>query len=146
MAIKMEENPYHFPVKAAYTKFYVYSKGTVLCAGLEPYVCEKLGCLNIGEVSKQYTVESDFMETAYKFDLENYRRGEIERETKFIKELYKKHGFVNNELNDMIYSKAYADGHAYGWSEVELHFSDLAEFVKDILTKVGCLNDKVKKC
>lgn len=146
MSIKIEENPYHFPVKTAYTKFYVYSKGTVVCSGSEKYVCEELGCLNIGEVSKQYTVESDFMENAYKFDLENYRRGEIERETKFIKELYKKYGFVNDELNDMIYSKAYADGHAYGWSEVELHFSDLAEFAKDILTKVGFSTDKVKKC
>jgi len=146
MSIEIEENPYHFPVKAAYTKFYVYFKGTVLCAGSESYVCEKLGFSNISGVSKEYTVESDFMETAYKFDLENYRRGEIERETKFIKELYKKHGFVNNELNDMIYSKAYEDGHAYGWSEVESHFSNLAEFVQDILDKVGCLNDKVKKC
>lgn len=146
MVIKIEENPYPFPVKAAYNKFYVYFKGTVLCAGSESYVCEKLGFSNISEVSKQYTVESDFMETEYKFDLENYRRGEMEREKKFVKDLYKKYGFVNNELNDIIYSKAYDDGRAYGWSEVELCFSDLAEFVKDILTKVGCLNDKVKKC
>lgn len=146
MTIEIEENSYLFPVKAAYTKFYVYSKGTVVCSGSEKYVCEKLGFPNIGEVSKQYTVESDFMETAYKFDLENYRRGEMEREKKFVKELYKKYGFVNNELNSIIYSKAYEDGHAYGWSEVELHFSNLAEFAKDILTKVGFSTDKVKKC
>lgn len=146
MPIEIEENPYPFPVKAAYTKFYVYFKGTVLCAGSESYVCGKLGFSNISGVSKEYTVESDFMETAYKSDLENYRRGEMEREKKFVKELYKKYGFVNEELNSMIYSKAYEDGHAYGWSEVELHFSDLAEFAKDILTKVGFSIDKVKKC
>ena len=37
---------------------------------------------------------------------------------------------------DAIYAKAWKDGHAFGYSEVLSHFSDLVEFVEGILSAV----------
>lgn len=40
-------------------------------------------------------------------------------------------------VESKIYSKAWADGHAYGFSEVEIHYSEIAELVLDILKIMG---------
>lgn len=50
--------------------------------------------------------------------------------------LAKTHGNDNKKLMDIVYSKAYDEGHAYGFSEVENHFIDLMDFVDEIVNAI----------
>lgn len=47
--------------------------------------------------------------------------------------LYDTHGEgLPTEVLHVVYGKAWEDGHAYGLSEVEMHFSDLVEFAEKV--------------
>ena len=36
---------------------------------------------------------------------------------------------------EIIYNRAYDEGHANGYTEIEIHFNDLVDFVTEILNK-----------
>lgn len=40
---------------------------------------------------------------------------------------------LSQKIESKIYSKAWADGHAYGFNEVEIHYGEIAELVLDVL-------------
>lgn len=48
--------------------------------------------------------------------------------------LKQEYGFnLTDAQHALVYSKAYQDGHAYGYSEVEGHYRDLVEFAEELL-------------
>lgn len=41
------------------------------------------------------------------------------------KSLFSEFGWEDNEFTNLLFCKAYEDGHAYGWGEVKSHMSDM---------------------
>lgn len=44
---------------------------------------------------------------------------------------------IDDRLFDIVFDKAWDDGHAYGESEIRIHFDDLLEMANKILQKVA---------
>lgn len=65
-------------------------------------------------------------------ELDSFRkkqaRGEMAAEKLWMKELRDDHPELTDKQFDIIYSKAYEDGHSAGCDEVGLHFQDLYYF------------------
>lgn len=52
----------------------------------------------------------------------------------FKQYLHVEHGVnLNEKQHNIVYSKAWADGHSAGYSEVEHHYIELADFAREIL-------------
>jgi hypothetical protein len=52
----------------------------------------------------------------------------------FKQYLYVEHGLnLNEKQHNLVYAKAWEDGHAHGYSEVENHYIELAHFAREIL-------------
>jgi hypothetical protein len=64
------------------------------------------------------------------------RQNEIE--DNFKSDLEKEFGtdILPKSIRDKIFSKAWEDGHAYGHSEVLIHYEDIADFVDDIISAI----------
>lgn len=50
----------------------------------------------------------------------------------FKKEALEHVGLENHPKKDLIYSKAWEDGHAYGFSEVLCHLESLSDFIHEL--------------
>lgn len=49
-------------------------------------------------------------------------------------EMHEKHGVgLTEAVHAKVYARAYDEGHAYGYTEVEEHYIELADFVRDLL-------------
>lgn len=57
---------------------------------------------------------------------------ERERYLEFKGDLFKECGVENDPARELIFTKAWDIGHAYGYSEVYSKFEDLLEFVKAV--------------
>lgn len=62
--------------------------------------------------------------------LQEYRNEESRLVSEFFEDCEKEFGFSNfpNRVKDFIHSKAYEDGHAYGFSEIANKYGELVEF------------------
>jgi len=70
-----------------------------------------------------HTRKAEGMNYPYGYDATEHDR--------FTKDLYAKYGVSDNPKRDKAYSIAWEMGHAYGYSEVESHFSDIVALIKD---------------
>lgn len=57
---------------------------------------------------------------------------ERKRYLEFKEDLFKEHGVENDPARELIFSKAWDTGHAYGYAEVYSEFEDLMDFVKAV--------------
>lgn len=65
-----------------------------------------------------------------------YRKAVSEVEAKFKDWLAREYApWLAKETQDMIWRKAWADGHAHGYWEVENHYMDLADFAEDVVNQ-----------
>lgn len=113
-----------YPVKSEYVIIYVYSEGKILWQGRGE---------NSAEVRKQYPdalIESHFDKEAYGERVGAHRDAMAKKENEFIQDLFEEFGVTDNPKKGLCYSIAYADGHAYGFSEIYSKFSDLVELIK----------------
>tara|TARA_B100000700_G_scaffold178953_1_gene197602 strand:- start:3080 stop:3541 length:462 start_codon:yes stop_codon:yes gene_type:complete len=80
----------------------------------------------------KFIVKVIFNEEDYKKDLEEYKTETNQRMDEFKKELFNLYGSDNQELNELVYDKAWQDGHSGGLGEVESEFQELMDFAENI--------------
>lgn len=55
-----------------------------------------------------------------------------ERELEFKQDLFKEFGVEDDSAREIIFRKAWDEGHSAGYQEVYFEFSELMDFVKDV--------------
>jgi hypothetical protein len=113
-----------YPVKSEYVTIYVYSKGEILWQGFEGSEAE------VRNLYPDALIESHLDEEAYRERVGAHRDAMAKKENEFIQDLFEEFGVTDNPKKGLCYSIAYADGHAYGFSEIYSKFSDLVELIK----------------
>lgn len=63
---------------------------------------------------------------------EAYRAEEVRLYNSFKEEALEDVGLENHPKKELIFSKAWADGHANGYHEVFVHLVDLTDFVRNL--------------
>ncbi|ASV44547.1 hypothetical protein PBI_SCTP2_532 [Salicola phage SCTP-2] len=92
---------------------------------------------NTKEQGDLLVILKDGCEEKYQKDRDAYydKRNQIMED--FKNELLEEEGFTRNDIRkrigEIVYSKAWEDGHSNGLSEVENHFSEYSEMVDEIL-------------
>ena len=130
-----------YPRKEDYIIFYVYSKGTTIFTGtfvnlkkfflLDPemgVMSFKNHITNAGNL-----VEEHFNESEFNRDRKAYADKENALLAEYKKELYENESLFSDKINDIIYGRAERVKHSEGMESVEDEFTDLLDFVGDIL-------------
>lgn len=157
------KNTMAWPRLPDYREITVYDqKGTIdtIKCGDEPFdiermknVCVKTGVLNNSTSlgmdhsfkgyikllrDAGYGVIINENREAYQVDRNKYDDHERELHVAFRRDLYDEHGEgLPEKLLDVVYAKAWSDGHANGFSEVCSCFGNLVDFTKEILKASG---------
>ncbi len=67
-------------------------------------------------------------------DYNSYRSSLIEKlDEKWHKELREEYSHFDDAFYDLVYAKAYEDGHSYGYDEIANYMVNYAEFAENIL-------------
>ena len=130
-----------YPRKEDYILFYVYSRGSVAFEGTfkdlkSHFLLDKeLGVTSVKKIIQNAGnfVEESFNEIAFKRDRKAYYDKENDLISEYKKALYEEESLFSDEMNDIIYSRAWSENHSEGYESVEEEFTDLLDFVGDII-------------
>lgn len=90
------------------------------------------------QMAREYADKLEIWErecVLHKLLMDDYREEEIRLTKQFYDDAIKEAGLSNHPKKDIIYSKAWEDGHSGGYSEVFNKLLDLAEFVEKLESK-----------
>ena len=123
------ENKIKHPRKADFIKYYCYKAGKVIASGVSYEEAVK--------IKKQYNsclIESVVDMEAYEKAYQEYRKGALEAEKRWRKDIEKEYGVsFDDKVIEIIFKKAWEEGHSNGLREVEHYFAEYLDLVKEIL-------------
>jgi len=79
-----------------------------------------------------WTEEHDFDEAAFKSARKEWQLAENMYVEKYKGILFEEEGTDNDEVNELLYAKAWSDSHSSGYGEVENTFIELVELANKI--------------
>ena len=91
------------------------------------------------EEAKQAAVEE------YKRLRDEYDKELLNINNEFRQWLFMQYGVQNDRVNEIIYSKAWEDGHSWGYHSIAENFVDLTYFIKQINDVYKSTNLKVRE-
>lgn len=124
----------YYPSKADFKEQKLFVK-TPVASGMNN-ILEYLNLSDVDDISKylkinsQYIIETFYNEEAYKESLKQYRTISNARDAEFRRELFEEAGVTDNPKADILFSKAWEQGHSSGYSEVYNIFYDLLELIQ----------------
>jgi len=118
----------NYPGRDQYTKVFVYRAGTVLVDGILQSVMPP-DDLKLHK-QKGDTIEYVFDQEAFNAALLIYTNKEHQLYLEFKGDLFDAHDVLNNPKRDLLFDKAWALGHASGFSEVKSYFEELVDLIK----------------
>lgn len=80
---------------------------------------------------KRLQAAHEVAKTAYRASLQKYREEDARLCNLFEADAAEECGLTDHPKRQMLWGKAWEHGHAYGLSEVWIHYQDLAELLKD---------------
>jgi len=123
------ENKVKFPMKVDFTKYYCYNAGKVIGDGVSYDEAKQIERENSGCIIEKYIDMK-----AYEKALQEHRNGAFEAEQRWRKDLEKEYGVsFDDKVIEIIFEKAWQDGHSNGLKEVENYFDEYLDMIKDIL-------------
>lgn len=137
-------NPY--PKKRGFYSHYVYKKGELRGKGtclieiaktLVGYNKCSLKPPKIQLKDKGYVIESIFDDGGYKEKVKEYRDEDKRLLEEFKKYIFEVYGCRNDDINNIVFSRAWDKGHSGGLNEVVSYFEDDIEFVNAISNKIN---------
>ena len=125
----MAESGIQYPYESEYTIYFAYKNG-------------KAKKFNTKEEAKQYSdnIEEKVDKQAYEAARKAYNQASSEAEAKVIQAMKKEIGLIScgddekdNQLFDLVYGKAYEDGHSSGYNEIYNYLLDYDDLLKQAI-------------
>ncbi len=126
------DNNDKYPNKEDFTTYFVYSKGKVILNGVPK--SEYVEWKNKNKEGS-FIHENIFDGEKFKEYRAKWHEKQNDLHKKYKDELFAYYG--NSPFNDIIYSRAYEEGHSTGYEEIENIFYDLHCFVNEIFIRIN---------
>jgi hypothetical protein len=126
-----------------FTTYNVYKGGKVLCLNsaanvvTEYFIDSNFGVSfadTFGRVKDKlkhngFLIEETFDKDAYNKHRQEYRDESNRLEAQFKTDLEEEYGVTDNPKKDLLYSKAYDDGHSGGFNDIESSYADMVDLI-----------------
>ncbi len=121
------ENREKRPKKEDFTVYHCYKGGKVIASAVDFKTAKRF------REEQNCIIEKDFDRNAYKRAFDKYLKGEQEAIERFEKDLEKEYGVsFDDKVIQIIFEKAWAEGHSDGFRCVEDWFSEYLDMIKEI--------------